>query len=314
MGKRTAGSGAASGAAAKRPKADPLTTKCDEVVAALKALPDMPATVREMLAVALPLAMVPENERHSFQESMITAVAEQMAKVEASLQAAVQQAEAQVGVLTKEKEECAAKASAAEATLSEKKAAAQEKKHALARDAADVRTTKAELEEAQGKLEASEAEVMTAEADLGDLKTAVAEVFTPLQAGSFEQVEAASKAAELVGKLHRLLKMEDSLITVAPAALSKPPAARGPFELMVVNELTDQCTKRLDALAAQVAAGAPAKAANAEAVGAVQVRLLDARKRQRVSAEAFTAARTEQEQCEATHATAAKALKVLSPS
>jgi len=304
-GKRVAAAGGAGGAAAKKQKSDPVAAKCAEVVAALKALHDMPAAVREMLAVALPLAMVPEAERHGLQESMITAVAEQMAKVEAGLKTTSEQAEAHVSAMAKEKEHFTAAVAAADAALSEKRAVAKEKQKALAQDARDVRAAKAALAEAEGKKAALEVDVGAAERDRSELRAAVADVFQPLKDGTAEQ-DTESKAAALVTKLQRLVHMEESLFTVAPAALGKAPAARGQFELMVVNEISQQCAKRLAALDDQVEQAAPARAANADAAARARAQLTEARGRQRASAEAFTAARTEQEQSEARHLAAVK--------
>merc|ERR1719480_753750 len=109
----------------------------------------MPAVVRQMVAAMLPLAMVPESERHGLQESMVTAVAEQMAKVEAGLKATSEQAEAHVSAMAKEKEQCTAAVAAADDVLSEKKAVARERQRALAQDAGDVRAAKAALAEAE---------------------------------------------------------------------------------------------------------------------------------------------------------------------
>ncbi|CAK0862125.1 unnamed protein product [Prorocentrum cordatum] len=164
----------------------------------------------------------------------------------------------------------------------------------------------------QGKQAALEADVGTAERDRAELRAAVADVFQPLKDGTIEQ-DTESKAAALVTKLQRLVHMEESLFTVAPAALGKVPAARGQFELMVVNEISQQCAKRLAAFDDQVEQAAPARAANADAVARAQAQLAEARGRQRASAEAFTAARTEQEQSEAKHVAAAKERREAGP-
>lgn len=283
-----------------------MASKCDEVLASLKALPDMPAGVREMLAAALPLAMVPAPERHPLQESMITVVAEQIAKVEACLQSGMEEAEANVRAATGEKQQCAAAASAAEAALDDKKSAAQVKKSALAKDAAEVRSAKAAAAEAEQKQQARQAELAVAERGHSELKSATEEVLKPLLDGSMEQ-DVPAKAAALVEKLQRLVHMEESLVTVAPTALSKPPAARGSFELMVATELREQCSNRLASFAEQVAAAEPLKAASAEAAAAAQALLSEARGRQRLSAEAFTAARTEQDAPDAAVAAAPSA-------
>jgi len=231
--------------------------------------------------------------------------------VEAGLQAAVEQAGTQAANVAKEKEECASTAAKTSTTLSEKKAISQDKKVALARDAGDARAAKGTLAEAERKLQAAAEELAATEKDHAELLSA-SEVLKPLLDGAVEQ-DAASQAAALVSKLQRIVRMEDSLLAVAPTALSKVPSARGPFELMVVNELTEQCSKRIAALAAQVEAAAPAKTANIEAVSAAQSVLAEARARQRASAEAFTAARCDQEQSEAAHAASTKALKAAGP-
>merc|ERR1719356_1593198 len=242
----------------------------------------------------LPLAMVPESERHGLQESMVTAVAEQMAKVEAGLKATSELAEAHVSAMAKEKERCTVAVAAADTNLNEKKAVSKEKQQALARDAGDVRVAKAALAEAEGKHAALEADIRTAERSRAELQAAVAEVLQPLKDGTVEQ-DAVSKAATLVGKLQSLIHMEESLLTVAPAALAKAPSARGQFELMVVNEISQQCAKQLAAFDAQVERAAPAQVVNADAVATAQIRLAEARGRQRASAEDFMTARTDQE-------------------
>merc|ERR1719394_2128392 len=121
-----------------------------------------------------------------------------MAKVEASLKATSEQAEAHVSVITKEKEQCTVAVAAADASLNEKKAVSREKQQALARDAGDVRAARAALAEAEGKHAALEADVRTAERSRADLQAAVSEVLQPLKDGTVEQ-GADSKAAALVG-------------------------------------------------------------------------------------------------------------------
>lgn len=313
MGKRAGCTSAT--AVAKRQKDDPIAIKCEEVVAAFKGAPDMPLPIRELLSAVLPLAMVPQEERHIFQESVIMAVSEEMAKVESGLQAAVAQAETQVCGVCHEKEQQVAGMAKLEAELTDKKTVAKEKKYALAKDANDVRIAKGVLAEAEEQKTAGENEIAAAALGKSELEAAIHETLLPLKEGMPIVVEqdAPAKVARLMSQLEQLVGLEQSMALVAPGALGKLPASRGAFETMVVEQLTEQSTKRLAALEAQVENAMPAKAALGAAVNSAQVALAEARVRQRASAEAFIAARSAEEEGEAALAAASKALKAMGP-
>lgn len=312
MGKRAGASPAQT--ASKAAKVDLFASKCAEVTEALRQSRDLPAPVVEMLCETAPFSLkTVREERHEFQQGIVEAVGKELAAIEGGLEKAAGEAEARLGQLAPEKEAHETAVAELSAKLEERQANTYEHKKALAAEAVEFRTSKESLAEAVGKREARDQDVAASKGKCQELEGALREGVLPLKEGALDQAAVPEAAAALGPRLQRLFSLDESLLSAIPTVFAKEPAARGNFDIMVVDQLEAEAQKALEALEADAEAAEVARSRQADAVKAAEEALQIAKDRQRASAEAFVAVRREEEECEASLQAARQTLRSVAP-
>eukprot|EP00930_Biecheleria_cincta_P057725 TRINITY_DN43608_c0_g1_i1.p1 TRINITY_DN43608_c0_g1~~TRINITY_DN43608_c0_g1_i1.p1 ORF type:complete len:393 (-),score=137.11 TRINITY_DN43608_c0_g1_i1:92-1270(-) len=119
--------------------------------------------------------------------------------------------------------------------------------------------------------------------------------FRVLRDGEAEEAEAKIHYQKLTKILGRL-GLEESMLQAIPTCMVKKPSARGAFDAMVVTQLEEALTKKVQQLAEEVAAGEPSATARAAAVTEAHDTFHAAKQAQQQVAEALSAANGLQEQ------------------
>merc|ERR1719499_1784647 len=119
------------------------------------------------------------------------------------------------------------------------------------------------------------------------------EFVKPLAEGALPEEEAKEKAHSLVTVLKKF-DFDQSMMTALPTSLTKEPANRGAFDLMVVTQLDEEVSKRVVLLDTMLKEAEPAKAARAEALSAAEAALEAAAEKQKDCAQSFDELRKEQ--------------------
>lgn len=291
MGKR----GAAQSSASRAPKAakvvDPKLADYRNITKGLKMDPDLPYNAQEMLTEMMPscLGEVKEN-RHASQISMIGIYEASLSNVEAGMKQGIAEVEGQIAGLGGEKSKREAAVAEAEANMAAKDKDAEGKKHALADVAGTFQAAKSALAAAQHEQTVGDKEARLAGSRLAELQAALAEMVEPLSAGTLPAEEIAKTISSLVQAL-TVFDFDKSLLTSIPNAMSKAPAERGQFDVVVVENIKTETVKRITSFSEIVQNEEPAKRARAAKVESAERELAAAREKQNTSADAFTSAR-----------------------
>jgi len=138
---------------------------------------------------------------------------------------------------------------------------------------------------------AGDDEIDAVGAKLEALEKAVTDSIKPLLEAGVESLEGG------LGPLIKLLTahgFNESMLTALPGAVTKAPDQRGPFDTLVVQDLNEEVTKRLESLKATVAGGSHAKAERAAAVSKAAATLKETRDKLIAAAKVFEAAQAEE--------------------
>mmetsp|Transcript_96418 Transcript_96418/g.249339 ORF Transcript_96418/g.249339 Transcript_96418/m.249339 type:complete len:380 (+) Transcript_96418:92-1231(+) len=250
------------------------------ISAALSQAEGLTAEAAAMLIGTLPNSLgIPRDQRHRYAQGFVDAICGELASVEAGLGKAV--ADAQVVSRETEalKATCEAAVAEAKAGVDAQQAVLQQRKVSLAEDALTFRAARQALVEA-------DAAQATHSLEVGKAVTTKADLEQLLQA--LETVHEKPEVVDMLVKgLCSHLQPDDSMTTAMPSALSKAPDARGPFDVMVFDELHATGATRLQALGETVQAAEPQKAALAEATRTASAALDAAKERQMAAVRAF---------------------------
>lgn len=266
----------------KKAKVDPVTAKCKEVVKALHES-DQPAEVVEMLEGAVPHILVP-SPRHRFQEQAIEMVAHILDDIKKKHEQGVVAAEAS-------KQSVEVKITEQEGTIEQEqnkvtiaKEKATEKKRILADKARTFQAAKIALSDAQDQQNLGLADLLSAETHKEAVEACRSEID-----GSFT----GDAALKFVNRLQKHMQIEETLRTALPPVLGKEAKDRGGFDTMVVEQLKETVSKRLEELDTTITNAAPAKEAMQKALDAAQESLDNSKKAQMLAAHAYMEASSE---------------------
>jgi len=237
----------ASSGAAKRAKLDPVERACSLVLEGISESNSVPKVVQRMLGDMVEASLgAPVDERHKFQASVVAMIREVLKGAEAGMQEEV----AKVAELFAVAEGATVKNDSA-IREADKDVAAQEAKAcsakvALASDAKAVKATAQAITEAEESQAAGEETLQGAQTKRAKLASAMQDCAGPLVEGSAEDSDARGLVIKLVHVLTDF-EFDESMTTAIPEALSKKPVERGAFDAMVVQQLSDEVSKRLAA-------------------------------------------------------------------
>lgn len=251
--------GAAASSPKKKGKADPMNARMIELIEMAEFLPD---AVRNMLSAMVPgcLGMAKED-RLETQEMGVKMIGEVVDGVKAAKQEAVDAAVAAVVELEASKSGLGGKAEGARSCVVDAAATLATKKAALAEcDAAAKAASQAHAEKVREQ-KAGDAATDALGQDKAKFEAAISEEFKSLSEG--QTGAEANKSLKKLMPLIASLGLDQSLMTVGPSALTKPPAERGPFDTIVMEQLAKGLDDRVGSLAAQLEEGGPANARRA---------------------------------------------------
>lgn len=296
----------------KKAKRDPMAEQFREIIDAWEMAP-VSEEVKKMLAEILPCSLGEfSDQRHKFQERVVDAVAGIMTEAEAAFNKEIKDTHAQQDEAVKEKPLREKEATEATANVEAAKVETQRLKTLLAESATTFRartTSLVEAEEAK-KLDAQKSQ--EAGKKKADFETAL-EDLRFLKTISAEEAEGSVKQDELV-KLLKKYKFEESMLIALPAALAKPPDARGQFDLMAIGQLETEIGKKVAEQESVLLAAKPGQDKCDAVVREAQERLNESRSAQKVAARNFDTASKHQTTCEEALTVAQKAVRALANS
>eukprot|EP00928_Gymnodinium_smaydae_P014268 TRINITY_DN1519_c0_g1_i2.p2 TRINITY_DN1519_c0_g1~~TRINITY_DN1519_c0_g1_i2.p2 ORF type:complete len:405 (+),score=178.55 TRINITY_DN1519_c0_g1_i2:72-1217(+) len=276
---------AASAAAASSPakKAKAKVPGLSDVAQALKAA-DLPQSAVETLLAALPLSLaVAKDERHKFQDEMIESVGAILTERKASLERSIVDATSQAAEATAKAEAQEGQVASAKGDSEARQAAAHEAKVALAAVARGFQAAKKALLEAEQHAARGSREL----AGAGKLKEEAEALVKDM-----ERLHEPAKDAipNFISSLQKHVDLDDSLKTAIPCSFSKEPSTRGHFDHMVISQISDKLTKRIEELQAKLDNGEADCAARKESVDKATSSLDEKKDEQMASARSYTVA------------------------
>mmetsp|Transcript_32713 Transcript_32713/g.90254 ORF Transcript_32713/g.90254 Transcript_32713/m.90254 type:complete len:384 (+) Transcript_32713:57-1208(+) len=283
--KREIASGSYPSRAAKKLRASPVDAKCKQVIDGLResALPEV---AFQPLAAAVGNCLgVVREERHAFQERVIDAIADIFGKTDARLEKAIANARAASEEIQTKISACEAEAEGAAAKLDALQGEKQAHKLQLASDAQAFQAAKATLEQKVVAQTHGLNELLSAEQQKAEVESLAKEIGTVHEASNKVQA-----CEELVKRMLKHVGIDESMRTAIPCTLTKAPSALGSFDKMVIEQLNDSVSKRIEKLDEMIASTDQVKEALAKDVSAAEMQNEVAKKKQMASARAFIAA------------------------
>jgi len=278
--KRTATQTAAKACKKAKQEQDPVEAGLAAVSAALGQAEGLTAGAAEMLTKALPSCLgVPQDARHKYQQGLTDLVREELSNIESNMQRLIAEAQELARETEASKTSSGEAASEAKARVQAQENVLQQSKVQLADIAVAFRAARQALQDAEFEQTAQSKEINRAAATKGSLENLLQALETVHERP--EEVDAS------VEGVMRHLKVDDSMKTAMPSALTKAPDARGAFDVMVFDQLRALGATKLQSLEALLQASEPLKASLAQTVQAASSALEAAKERQVASADSF---------------------------
>lgn len=267
-------------ATAKKAKQDPVEVSLAVVSAALTQAAGLTPEAAQMLCNALPACLgVPQDVRHKYQQDMVELVAVELSNIESAMQQLIREKQAAAQETESREASCKAAVAEAKASVETQQGVVQQSKAALANDALAFRVARQAVEDAEYQQKVRTKEIGKAASKKASLEKLLQDMETVY--------ERPDEVEWLVQGLMGHLNPDDSMKTAMPSALAKGPDARGPFDVMVFEQLRATSATELQKLGATVEAGAPLKASLAEALRTASAALDAAREKQMAAAQAY---------------------------
>eukprot|EP00933_Yihiella_yeosuensis_P071484 TRINITY_DN79692_c0_g1_i1.p1 TRINITY_DN79692_c0_g1~~TRINITY_DN79692_c0_g1_i1.p1 ORF type:complete len:385 (-),score=167.45 TRINITY_DN79692_c0_g1_i1:274-1428(-) len=312
--KRPAASKASAAQKRQKVEEDPVQLHVNSVCEGLLRSEDVPTAVLNMLSDMADAALrTCKDERHAYQKQVVDMMGTILSGVEASIDATVKDFQKKISESDAVREERKAVVKKAEDKVEGKKTVTHGCKHALADDARVFKETKAALSDAQVALQKLLKDQEGAVKHKERLDSTVADFVTPLANGNDLSAEDTSRLVESLLALVSKLGLDESMLTALPEAISKAPAARGPFDKSVVEGLQQELAKRVAAANEELAKAAPAKAEAESAVKAAEAAFEKSKEKQHGTAAAYNEARAAQKAAEDELVQAQQDLEALDP-
>jgi len=249
---------------AKKSRAD---ATFEGVAEAIQQAVDIPEVVRMMLLAGLPDGLgTPSDERHELQTGIVSMIGQVVLGVQAKLQDGVDAEATKVGGADGRRAELAALLAKAEAGLdaAAQDAQAQAAAHAAAEAAAEAAAAKlAESQEAQRAGDAALEQAQQSKARL--------EMGLNVHLRGIVEADQCEQHHQALLPLLQELALDQSLMSALPSVCAKQPSERGAFDAMVLEQLGKILGEKVAELAKFVDEAAPAAQQRAAAVAEAQV-------------------------------------------
>lgn len=269
---------------AKKQKTDPtLSTVIQSIEKA-----DLPESCRALLTAVAPTCFASAaNERHPHQATIVSWIGDVLDGMRAKLQDAVDEANQAASGADATKEGLEGKVKESTDALSASMEAIVVAANGLTASTEGVTAAKTGVSGAQieqvkaiGKVEVLKKEKQTLESALSD----------DLQLLKQEEGFQADKHAKTLTPIAKKLRLEESLVVALPAACSKPPSARGPFDTAVLDQVESGIMSKVKELEAELAAATSAEDDAKQALAAAQADLEGAQQKKQAAQDGLEAA------------------------
>lgn len=248
---------------------------------------DLPDSCRAMLLSFVPVCLdSPREERDSLQSLAVDMLSKFFASRRACMKKAIEDESAKLVEWEANAGDLDAKVAAAERELAEKGEASLEvKKKELAVASQAMVATKAAATDAKEAQKAGDVTHQEALEEQQGVEAILKDNLVALKEGNWEAAKAQGCIEGLM-PLAKRLKLDPSLISAMPSSLIKAPSERGPFDLMVIQQLEEILHAKAKSLAEQIQADGPAVQERAAAVDVAQHAAEEAKQRQQQAASA----------------------------
>jgi len=258
-------------AASKKAKVTPEAKKFSAIDVALRTT-DLGLTAEALITItsALPLSLAsPKNERHPFQEQAVAAVGDLLARIQDQKTEAITKTAAARDEVEKEKESQDAKVKEMQEDYEVKSKSCQELKTALAGVARAFQSAKVAVGEAEKSQRAVVDKIQSASKD----KAAVEQLVQDMASIH----ERPSEISSFLKKLSNQVDVDATMITAIPCTLGKEPSARGTFDEVVMTQLNETTSKRIEELSGVQKSAEQLQAEQSATVESAQAALQKAR-------------------------------------
>jgi hypothetical protein len=275
---------------AKKPKKNSLAAKCGVIEEAIHqaqaaGLASLTATAAASLSASLPFSLgQPKEERHKFQEETVDMVGQVLDLHKASLEEQLKTCRSEIEQAERRRDELQVATQQRQSELDEARDEANKLKGGLADNARTFQAAKAAVNEAERLAEKAGEELNNAafrKAEVDKLRQDM---------DHLHQDQGGRRLKDFATRVERYVDADTSMLTAIPCVFSKEPSARGQFDLMVVEQLTEKVNKAMVGIDEVIKGGAAAEAEHAASVEAAEAALLQARKKQIEAARAYTEA------------------------
>jgi len=258
-----------------------------------------------MLAGMAPAALKTyQEERHSYQVSMVEMIKTTLKEVEDGMAKKNVQLEKEVAKASETKTVRSAAVSAAQADLAAKVDAVKSTQAALDESLVAVKGAKLSVKDALNKQSAGDAEINMVSQNKEVLEKCKANAFGPLNDGSITDSEA-KKALSSVGSISKQFDLEKLMVQAALEGLKQRPAERSTFLVTSVKQMEDRFNSLINGFADELSRGEPGKQERAATVTAAESAQADAIAKANAAKAAVAAAQTAKQEA----VTALKAAK-----
>lgn len=308
--KRTASKGA--GGARKKQRGNAgVAKKCAVIAPTIKSAESLPQPVRSLIADRLMHVFgTYKDERHPFQNTVSNLVGGTLQATQASLQAAINEAQAKKGVQDAEGATLnAASNDALAASDAATQAAANGKASANANHTA-LKDAKAALHDLEAAVKTAEADTLATGAKKEKLEVLIKEFFVPVKEGTLDKglSKSAAWAGKSLGK-EFAANLEPEFLVCVVSTFSHAASAWGTFDYIIDKEL-DASLKTITAgLASELTAMEAAKGARGAQVENAKVAVAAAEESLKAAEEASSAAEAGAKEARAAAKAAASAVK-----
>jgi len=302
--------------AAKRRKVNSFVKeKCDSVASTIEFAPGLATSTRQMLIDMI--RIIPRHGGLSHGEckhlgTIVGMFDEALSNIQKGIMQEIGEAEAKVNGSDEEKVARETAVAEAEKSLSQQQEVTTQRKNALAEDSRSSMQAKDLLVASKAAQEAGDAEANAAAEKKDVLKTALSDSIEPLIAGGVEHA-VAMKQASALAKLLQKYNVDESMRTAIPTAFAKEPSARGTFDIMVVQQVSQVVKDSISSLDAILDNNELMKAERAAAVASAQETCDTAKDKVHESAAALRHAQDDEKEAEVTLKAKQALLKELGP-
>jgi len=254
------------------PSVDNKRRKLNEVAKAIMKVDTYSKAVLRMLEGAVSDSLgIAAEERHAYQQQLVTMVGEVLGSFEIGLQTQISTAEAKLTEANEKKSSLASAEGDAMTDYNAKVEAAKTAKTAFHKSETTVKEAKGALKTAESEQKEGDADLEEAGKTKATIEDARASCFEPLKAGIVEgTAKDKDNKIKTIKKLAEEFSLEATLLDSLPLALKRGPGERSTFETFTLGNMEDALNAHIAQLDQKLNSGEADKAARQGKVDAAR--------------------------------------------